>query len=185
MKTEINLAAQRQVQKRRLRKFFLVSIGAFIVVFGATVLILLYNLTLKIQISSLEDEERQLSSQIEAQGQKKNDILILRERIAGIQTALSMRKSIDSQVIPVVGIAPVSSTVGGITYEENEVKMTVKSDNLNDLSDLIDNKIAEIATEQKNEIQNVEISSFGISEADQIYSVNLSFTFKGEKSKKR
>ncbi len=174
MKAKINLATKRIVQVKKLRKFFLSSIIFFSISTGITLILLLINFSINLQTSKLA--ETKASMEIEAGTYKpvKEMVLGTQERLGQIRSVLSERQDAGSKINALVGIVPSSIQIKSMEYDETGIRLTLSSDSLVALQNLIEDKLPQMQSEGKGDIGSISVGDFRVDVENLAYTTSLS-----------
>ena len=109
---------------------------------------------------------------------KKDKLIETKSRIADIQKVLSKRSPIVNRLETVSSVISSDSTVDAINGTDTDMQLTLESENLATLNDLIEAKIADLASDKKRGIKKIEMRSFGLNPKTLKYSLTFGVTFK-------
>jgi hypothetical protein len=178
MKQGINLSLGRKRVDNALKKIFYVTAGTFILTVVISLSLIIYRLVLKGMYDSLDQKEQKLNTQLLAMQDKKDKLIETKSRIADIQKVLSKRSPIVNRLETVSGVISSDSTVDAINGTDTDMQLTLESENLATLNDLIEAKIADLASDKKRGIKKIEMRSFGLNPKTLKYSLTFGVTFK-------
>lgn len=177
MKNSINLVSKRRRPNVFHKRFLIVSLTLFSIVFLISVGLIVYRLLLQSQLSGLESEEASLISVVNENPEKKVKFLTLRERLSEIQNILRERKNLNIRIASVESVLPVDVGVRLIEGDETTVKFRVAAQDLVSLNNLIEQRIEEYATEQNKVIKRIEMTSFNLNPSTLQYEANFTIEF--------
>ncbi len=178
MKQGINLSLGRKRVDNALKKIFYVTAGAFIFTVVISLSLIIYRLVLKGMYDSLDQKEQKLNIQLLTMQDKKDKLIETKSRIADIQKVLSKRSPIVNRLETVSSVISSDSTVDAINGTDTDMQLTLESENLATLNDLIEAKIADLASDKKRGIKKIEMRSFGLNPKTLKYSLTFGVTFK-------
>jgi len=174
MKAKINLATKRIVQVKKLRKFFLSSIIFFSISTGITLILLLINFSINLQISKLNEQQAAMGIEAGRYKSVKEMVLGTQERLGQIRSVLSERHDAGSKINAVVGIIPSSIQIKSMEYDENEIRLTLSSDSLVALQNLIEEKLPQLQNEGSRDIGSITVGDFRVDVENLAYTTSLS-----------
>ncbi len=177
MKKGINLSLGRKRVDGALHKFFVASVSIFLITVVVSIGLIIYRLVLKTSFDSLDQKEQEINSQLLTMTEKNDKLIETKSRIADIRKILINRSPITTRMNIISEVIPQGAQVNGITGDEISMKLNLESENLNTLNDLIEQKIAEVASDKKRRIKRAEMSSFGLNPKTLKYSIDLGITF--------
>ncbi len=178
MKQGINLTLGRKRVDSALKKFFYVTVGVFCATVVISLGLIVYRLVLRGTYDSLDQKEQKLNSQLLAMQEKKDKLIEIKSRIADVQKVLSKRSPVVSRLDSVSGVISSDTAVDAINGTDTDMQITLESDSLSLLNDLIESKIAELATDKKRGIRKIDLRSFGLNPKTLKYSLTFVITFK-------
>lgn len=176
MKENINLISRKTVSKRTFRRLFIISFISFISVFFFSFAMLAYILILQANLSSLEEHAKQIRSGITSISDKKNSMLIIKERLANISRILSQRKKIDTKVTEILNLFPADLDTNTIIATDDLISFKLGSKYLSVLDELANNKIPAFSKTSKINVKHVDFSGFGRTKSG-TYTLSLDFYF--------
>ncbi len=177
MKKGINLSLGRKRVDTLLRKVFVGSVAVFCLVFVVAIVLIAYRLILKTTFDGLDLKEQELNSQLLALTDKRDKLLETKSRITEIKKVLSSRAPVTTRMQTISEVVPIGASVNGLSGADDEMEISLESENLSSLNELIEQKITEIAQDQKKGIKKVELRSFGLNPKTSLYLVALGITF--------
>lgn len=175
MKTSINLALGHKVVKKK--PYTVYVYGLFAVILACALVIMAVNVGLKIQHSTLTTQGQELSTAINAQAEKKINLLIVSERTRNIASLFSSRGTLDTRLEELVNIFPSSVSVTGLNVQEEEFVLIVEASNLSAMNSVLEEDLPTYLKETKSGIQMVHINSFQAQEGN--YELSLRFKYPG------
>lgn len=178
MKKEINLSIGQRKDNTLSRRIVLGSSIVFSVVVFITLGILSYRLFLTNQLSNLASEEESLQGQLNAIKEQRDKFVIVKERLGEAKRILARRLDITGKYDDVAGIVPAQASLETFNGDEEEVELRVESENLESLSQLINEKITTLAEDKKKGVQKIEMKSFLLNPVTKNYSVVFGVTYK-------
>ncbi len=177
MKQGINLTSGRKRVDNAFRKAQTASIIFFVLSVVISLSLIAYRLVLKGTYESLDQKEQALNSQLLQLQEKKDKFVETKSRIAEIKKVIGKRNPMTVRVQYISSIIPEDSTVNTINGSDDEIQITLESDNLVALNELLEQKIRGLATDRKREIKKIELKSFGLNPRTLQYSVSYAVTF--------
>lgn len=177
MKSSINLVSKRTRPSVFHKRFLIVSVTLFSIVFLVSAGLIAYRLLLQTQLSDLKSEEASLIAVVNQNPEKKVKFLTIRERLAEIQSIISERKNLNTRIASVGNTLPVDVEVSLIEGDETTVKVRVTADDLVSLNNLIEQRIEEYATEQNKIVKRIEMTSFNVNSSSLQYEANFTIEF--------
>lgn len=178
MKTGINLAHEKTNSGERTRKILIISLVIFSlsIIFGVG--LILYNLSLRAQVSSTKDEVERVRQNIDSLTSSKARALAIKDRLGSIKEIRNSRSDINQKVNAIVTILPQGVAVDDLETSQQEITIRVKADNLSLLNGLLKENIDTYAKDKNNNVSRVTLSSFGRDIADGQYAANFIITYK-------
>src|SRR5438552_3998569 len=138
MRTDINLAIRKQIVKKSIRKVFLISFLIFITVFLLSALAIAYNFTLTNKLTQLSQPEMQMKNKINEFSAKKDNFIIVQDRLSSITQIINSRKNIDKKISSVLSYFPDSVTIKNINVSNDGASITIISSDLSAVDQLLD-----------------------------------------------
>ncbi len=160
MKTGINLISPSQKKTFHGKRFVYGSVGIFSLVFLIAIVLLSYRLFLNARLGNLTDEETVQMQKINALQEKKVKFLIIHDRLASIQKLLKGRVDVNNKISIVKNVIPADVTIAALDGNPDAVTISVESESLESLNDLIEEKIMQIQITNKKAIKRIEMKSF-------------------------
>lgn len=177
MKKGINLATRRKRVETLFRKAFVASVALFIAVVVISLGLIIYRLILKNSYDNLDKKELQLNQELLSIVDKKDKFIETKSRISDVRKLLIERAPVTERIETVSSVVPIDSTVGSLSGDDTLMQLSLESENLASLNELVEQKLIEIAKDKKKEIKKVEMKSFGLNPKSLKYSVTFSVTF--------
>ncbi len=177
MKKGINLTLGRKRVDSALRKVFVASIGLFFVTVVVSLGLLTYSLILKSSFDSLDQKEQQLNGELLGLTEKNDKFTETKSRIGEIKKILTFRAPIITRMDILSETIPPDAEVNSITGNDIDMELNLESDSLSSLNDLVEQKIAQIASDKKKRIKKAEMKSFGLNPKTLKYNIALGITF--------
>lgn len=177
MKKGINLSLGRKRVDNVLKKVFYVSVGAFCLAVVISLGLIAYRLILKSSYDSLDQKEQQLNVQLLELQDKRDKLTETKSRIVEIKQVIAKRAPVTGRIQTLSDLVPVGSTVTTINGSDVDMKLSLESDSLSSLNELIEKRIEEAAREKAKGIKRVDMNSFGLNPKTLQYSVSLGITF--------
>lgn len=177
MKTSINLAQQKQSIAQNKSRFTVYIYVAFVVIIAFAMGVMLFNIILKSEYSTLESTEQQLQTQINNQADKKLKMLIIAERYSNIKSLYASRGQLDVRFSNLVEQFPNSVRIVGIELKDEEFVLSLQSPDLNVMNNMIEDKLPEYLENNEIGIRLADINAFKALEG--VYTADLRFEFAG------
>lgn len=177
MKKGINLSLGRKRVNGDLRKFFVVSVGIFLITVVISIGLIIYRLVLKASFEAMDQKEQLINSQLLTLVEKNDKLIETKSRISEIKKIIVNRSPITTRMGIIAETVPGEATINGITGNQKEMELNLESDSLNALNDLVEQKINEVASDKKKRIKKVEMKSFGLNPKTLKYNISLGITF--------
>ncbi len=177
MKQTINLASGKKSVDSALRKVFIASVALFCLVVLLSFTLIVYRLFLKNSFEELDNKEKKLNEQILANVDKRDKLVEIKGRLDDIRKILSRRLPMNARVASLTEIIPDDVTVETINGTDVDIQISLESENLSTLNDLVEQKIANLAQDKKRKIKKIQMQSFGLNPKTLKYSVTFTITF--------
>ncbi len=177
MKKSINLVSGKKRVDNFLKKLSVGTMGAFFFMVVLSLGLIGYRLVLKGTFDELDQKEQRLNSQLISQQDKKDKVVEMKSRLSEISKIISKRVPTTARIDTVSSLLPINSEVTTLSGNEEEIQVTLESESLGSLNDLIELKIEEIATDKKKAIKRVDMSSFGLNPKTLKYKISLNIEF--------
>ena len=173
MKADINLALGALVesaQKSRLLRILRITALASItlILIASVSLFLLINST---STDKIKKEEDKILFSIKYLHDKEAKILIINERLNGISKILGSRGNYDFLMNAFLQKIPQDTSVDSFGVDKNKIVLTVSSDSLSSMDDLIDSFIDMV--EKQQIIKNLTIESLTSDRISGIYILSI------------
>lgn len=178
MKREINLSLGPRKDNTLAKRITLYSSIIFSIVVCITLGILSYRLFLSNQLSNLTGDEEVLQAQLNSIKEQRDKFVVVKERLGEAKRILGRRLNITGKFDNVEALIPSQASLETFNGTEEEVELRVESENLGSLSQLINEKIAELANDKKQGVQKIEMKSFLLNPITKKYTVVFSVTYK-------
>lgn len=183
MKPTINLATKRVIQKKTLRKFFISSVLFFGGGVALTVMLLILNFFLNLQISNLNDQKSTLQAQIVRQQSTKDKLLMVQERLGQIRSLLTARNSVEDDINLVVASIPPTITIQSIKYDSKETVFSLATPSLSDLQRLIEQELPSLQEGANKNLGEIAVGNFMLDASRLQYTFSFTVKKNSEKSK--
>lgn len=177
MKQGINLSLGRKRVDGALRKIFMVSAGIFCLTVVVSLGLIIFRLVLKSAYDSLDQKEQLVNSQLLAMQDKKDKLIETKSRISDIQKVLGKRSPVITRINSISSIVPTDADVDALNGSDSDLQITLETDNLSSLNDLMEQKIAALASDKKRGIKKIEMISFGLNPKTLRYNITFGITF--------
>lgn len=177
MRKGINLASRRKRVESLYRKAFLVTAALFVIVVVVSLGLIIYKLILKNSYDALDKKEQDLNQQLLALVSKKDKFIETKSRIADVKKIIATRAPVTARIDTISSVIPVDSDVNTFSGDDTQMQVSLESESLASLNDLVEQKLIEIANDKKKEIKKVEMKSFGLNAKTLKYSVSFGVTF--------
>lgn len=160
-----------------LRRIFYISVGIFCVSVVVSLSLIVFRLVLKNSFDSLDRQEQQLNSQLLSQQDKKDKLLETKSRIIEIKNVLAKRSPMTARIDAIALVVPPDSQIDALNGGDSDMQLTLESESLASLNDLIEKKATEVASDKKRGIKKIEMRSFGLSPKTHKYTISIGITF--------
>lgn len=177
MKKGINLAASRKRVDSIFRKVFVASVAFFIVVVVISLGLIIYRLVLKSWYDALDQKEQQLNQQLLTLVDKKDKFTETKSRISDIKRIIINRAPVTARIETLTSAVPTDASINALSGDDEKMSLSLESENLISLNDLVEQKLIEIADDKKRGIKKVDMKSFGLNPKTLKYSVSFEVTF--------
>jgi hypothetical protein len=178
MKSGINLTTGRKQVNAIYKKAFYISVGIFAFTVVISIALIGYRLILNNSFNSLSNQEQTLNSQILSLQEKMTKYVQTQQRLKDARTIIAKRSATNQKIDEVTKIVSGSAQLTDISGSDDSVEMTVQSDNLASLNDLMEQKILELSKDKKKGIKKIDIESFGLNPKTLIYQAVFEVDFK-------
>lgn len=177
MKKGINLAlAQRRVDNV-FRKAFLVSVALFFAVVVISLGLIIYRLILKSTFDSLDAKEQQLNQQLLAVVEKRDKFIETKSRLIDVKKILSGRSQTIEKIDTITNFLPTDASVNSLSGDQDEMQVSLESENLASLNELVEQKLIEVAADRQKGIRKVDMKTFGLNARSLKYQASFTITF--------
>lgn len=178
MKKGINLAFGTKKVDKVFRKAFVVSVIFFVVVVVVSISLIVYRLILKSTFDNLEVQEQQLNQQLLALVEKRDKFLEIKTRLKDIQNIINRRSPTTVRIDTVTGFIPTTATIDTLSGDEETISVSIESDDLASLNDLVQQKLIEVSEDRQKGIKKIDMSSFGLNPKSLLYEASFIISFK-------
>ncbi len=177
MKKGINLALGKKSVDNALRKIFIASVAVFCFTVVISFSLIVYRLILKNNFEALDQKEQGLNAQIISMQEKRDKIIETKSRLDDIRKILSKRLPMNTRIGLLSDVIPEDASVNSINGTDVDMKLSLESDNLSTLNELVEQKITALARDKKRGIKKIEMQSFGLNPKTHKYSITFGITF--------
>lgn len=177
MKKGINLALGKKSVDNALRKVFIASVAVFCFTVLISFSLIVYRLVLKNSFDALDQKEQKLNAQIISMQEKRDKIIETKSRLDDIRKILSKRLPMNARINSLTEVIPDDVSVNSISGTDIDMQLSLESDNLSTLNDLVEQKINALARDQKKRIKKIQMQSFGLNPKTHKYSITFGITF--------
>lgn len=178
MKQGINLSLGRKRVDYALRKFYYASIVAFCLCVILSLSLITYRLILKGFYEDLSRREEAINAKLLGIQEKKDKFLETKSRLADARSVISKRSPVINRINTFSQIIPTDSVINSLNGSDESIRITLESDNLVSLNDLLEQKIEQLASDRKKGISKIEMRSFGLNPKTLKYSISFEIFFK-------
>lgn len=178
MRKGINLTSEQRKANGVLRSIFYVSSAFFAVTVIIAIVLIAYRLFISISLSDVTKKEEGINAQLLQLQTKKDKFLETHLRLKNIRSILSKRSIITLKVTELTQIVPEGASILSINGSDEEISLSVQSDSLETLNNLIEQKVNQIASDKKKGIKKIEMKSFRLNPKTLLYQVDFGVTFK-------
>ncbi len=177
MKKGINLAASRKRVDSIFKKAFVTSVVFFILVVVISLGLIIYRLVLSGWYDALDQKEQQLNQQLLVLVDKKDKFIETKSRIGDAKKIISNRSPVTARIETLTSALPTDSSIKALSGDDEKISVSIESENLLSLNDLVEQKLVEIADDKKRGIKKVDMKSFVLNPKTLQYSVFFEVTF--------
>lgn len=177
MKKGINLAFGTKKVDKVFQKAFAVSVVFFVAVVVVSIGLIGYRLILKSTFDNLEAQEQQLNQQVLALVEKRDKYLETKSRLKDIQNIINRRSPTTVRIDTVTGFIPTTAIIDALSGDEDAITISIASDDLASLNDLIEQKLIEVSEDRQKGIKKVDMSSFGLNPRSLLYEASFTVSF--------
>ena len=178
MRKGINLTSKQKKANGLLRSVFYGSSAFFVVAVIIAIVLIAYRLFLSVSLSETVKKEEEVNAQLLQLQTKKDKFLETHSRLKDIRKILSKRSTITLKVADLTQVVPEDASILSINGSDEEISLSVQSENLESLNDLIEQKINQVASDKKKGIKKIEMNSFRLNPKTLLYKVDFAVTFK-------
>ena len=178
MRKGINLTSEQKKANGLLRSVFYGSSAFFVVAVIIAIVLIAYRLFLSVSLSETVKKEEEVNAQLLQLQTKKDKFLETHSRLKDIRKILSKRSTITLKVADLTQVVPEDASILSINGSDEEISLSVQSENLESLNDLIEQKINQVASDKKKGIKKIEMNSFRLNPKTLLYKVDFGVTFK-------
>lgn len=177
MRKSINLSLGQKRVDTVLRKIYIGTIISFCVVVAVSLGLIGYRLVLKGSYEALDSREQQLNSQLLTMVEKRDKMLEIKSRLNEVKKIVSTRSPTTKRLETVSSIVPSDSEVKGVSGNEDTIDISLESESIASLNDLIELKIEELTSDRGKGVKKVQMHSFGLNPRTHKYTVSLGIEF--------
>lgn len=177
MKQGINLSLGRKSVDKVLQKAFVATVAIFCFTVLISFSLIIYRLILKSSYDALDAKEQKLNSQLLTLQDKKDKFVETKARLEDIKKIISKRLPMNSRISDLTQVIPSDASINSISGTDVDIKVSMESDNLTSLNDLMEQKIAQLASDKKKGIKTIQMRSFGINPKTHLYNISFGITF--------
>lgn len=178
MKKSINLVIQGKKSSSKIyRKLYLLSFGLFILVIAVGFGLLMLRLAQRGIYDSLDKQDQELVSSLLSFQVKKDKLLEIKSRLSSIDMVIQKRAPTTARLITMTNLVPLKSTVISLAGTKEVMTVSLQSESLSDLDELLEKKIAELTKDKTKIIKTVEMKSFSLDPGSLTYSITLEISF--------
>lgn len=177
MKSSINLSLAKRQNDIFYKRILYIVAGIFLLTVIVSIGLLIFRIFLNSSFQKLSAQEQDLNQQLKNLLPKKEKFRETEKRLGDIRKVISTRSQITNQVNTLSSIISDDLSLSGINGTENVIQMSVVSDNLSNLNDLVQNKAISLAQDKKKGVQKIEMDSFTLNPKTHQYTVVFGVTF--------
>lgn len=177
MKQGINLTLGKKSVDNALRKVLFASAALFCLTILISFSLIVYRLILKNSFEDLDQKEQKLNQQILGMEDKRDKIVETKGRLDDVRKIISRRLPMSARVAYLAEVIPDDVTVDNINGTDVDIQISLESDNLSTLNDLVEQKIVALAQDKKKKIKKIQMQSFGLNPKTLKYSITFSIVF--------
>lgn len=177
MKKSINLSLGKKRVDNALRKVFIISAGVFILLVVVSIGLIIYRLVLKNTFDSLDAKERGIDQELLTLQLKKTKLLETKQRIGDINRIITKRAPTAVRINSMSQFVPEDVEVESLNGTDKEIVISLESENLDSLNQLLEEKVAQLALDKGKGISTVNMQRFGLNPKTLKYSVSFSVKF--------
>ncbi len=173
---EINLSSGRDDRKKLVKQFLSPAFIFFAAVFAIAVILIAFLFFLRVELSSLVFQSRNVRAQIDSLSTKKGKLLISVERLSSIRKIIGDRNDLDTLLASVLNEIPDTFNLDAISSTTEELVIVLSSDSLSEFANLLSERIPKMTSNKALGIESVKIDSF--TQDQNVYSLSLTFALK-------
>ncbi len=177
MKKGINLTLGKKSVDNALRKVFFASVALFCFTILISFSLIAYRLILKNSFDELDKKEQKLNQQILGMEDKRDKLIDMKGRLDDIRKIVSRRLPMNSRITSLSEVIPEDVTVNNISGTDVTIQISLESENLSTLNDLVEQKIVALAQDKKKKIKKIQMQTFGLNPKTLKYSITFSIIF--------
>ena len=177
MKQGINLSLGRKRVDYALRKLYYAAVSAFVLCVMISLLLIAYRLILKGSYDELTRKDEAANATLLRMQEKKDKFIETKSRLTDVRSIINKRSPLTVRVSTVSGVVPGDSTITSLNGTDSDIELSLESENLVSLNDLLEQKIEELAADKKRSIKKIEMRSFGLNPKTLRYVMSFAVTF--------
>lgn len=177
MKKGINLTLGKKSDDNALRKVFFASVALFCFTILISFSLIVYRLFLKNSFDELDKKEQKFNQQILGMEDKRDKLIDMKGRLDDIRKIISRRLPMNSRITSLSEVIPEDVTVNNISGTDVTIQISLESENLSTLNDLVEQKIVALAQDKKKKIKKIQMQTFGLNPKTLKYSITFSIIF--------
>lgn len=177
MKNSINLVSKKRRPSALHKRFYLISLIFFSIVFLSSAGLISYNYLLSGQLEGLKGEEADLVSSINSNPEKKIKFLTLKERLSEIQKVINKRKNINSRIVSVTDVLPQNVGISEVEGTDESISISVTAQDLASLDNLMQQRIEQYVEERGRGVKRIEMRSFSLDPESLQYEATFKLEF--------
>lgn len=177
MKQGINLTLGKKSVDNALRKVFFASVALFCLTILISFSLIVYRLILKNSFDDLDRKEQKLNQQILGMEEKRDKLVETKGRLDDIRKIIARRLPMSARITSLSQVIPEDVTVNNISGTDVNIQISLESDNLSTLNDLVEQKIVALAQDKKKKIKKIQMQSFGLNPKTLKYSITFAIVF--------
>ncbi len=177
MKKGINLTLGKKSVDNALRKVFFASVALFCFTILISFSLIVYRLFLKNSFDELDKKEQKFNQQILGMEDKRDKLIDMKGRLDDIRKIISRRLPMNSRITSLSEVIPEDVTVNNISGTDVTIQISLESENLSTLNDLVEQKIVALAQDKKKKIKKIQMQTFGLNPKTLKYSITFSIIF--------
>jgi hypothetical protein len=177
MKKGINLTVGGRKVDKVFRKAFVVSVALFFAVVVVSLGLIIYRLILKNSFDSLQTKEQQFNQQLLGYVEKRDKFVETKSRLSEIKKIISQRSPTTIRIDTLTDVVPTDSSVTALGGDEEQMQISLESENLASLNQIIEEKLIEVSQDKQKGIKKVDMKSFGLNPRSLMYTVTFNVIF--------